>query len=114
MAADHPKDLKPTFYGDSRAHWDGDTLVVDTVGFNEKSWYDFAGTPHTKQMHLTETFHRRDFGDMEMTGHHRRPRRLYQAWVINRTTTLETEMEMTEYVCNENNQDPGHLDADHK
>ncbi len=41
--SDHPKDLKPTFYGDSRAHWDGDTLVVDTVGFFEKSWFDFAG-----------------------------------------------------------------------
>ena len=43
----HPKDLKPTFYGDSRAHWEGDTLVVDTVSFFEKSWYDFAGhSPH--------------------------------------------------------------------
>src|SRR6202140_2506330 len=58
--SDHPKNLKPTFYGDSRAHWEGDTLVVDTVSFFEKSWYDFAGTPHTKQMHLTETFHRLD------------------------------------------------------
>ena len=62
----HPKDLKPTFYGDSRAHWDGDTLVVDTVSFFEKSWYDFAGTPHTKDMHLTEAFHRIDYGSMEM------------------------------------------------
>ena len=39
----HPANLQPTFYGDSRAHWDGDTLVVDTVGFREDSWYDFAG-----------------------------------------------------------------------
>ena len=59
----HPQDLKPTFYGDSRAHWDGDTLVVDTVGFFEKSWYDFAGTPHTPQMHVIETFHRTDYGN---------------------------------------------------
>ena len=40
--------------------------MVDTVSFFEKSWYDFAGTPHTKDMHLTETFHRIDFGNMEM------------------------------------------------
>jgi hypothetical protein len=109
--SDHPKDLKPTFYGDSRAHWDGDWLVVDTVGFFEKSWYDFAGTPHTKQMHLTEKFHRTDFGDMEMEVTIEDPGALTKPWVINRSTTLETDFEMTEYVCNENNQDPGHLDA---
>jgi hypothetical protein len=109
--SDHPKDLKPTFYGDSRAHWDGDWLVVDTVSFFEKSWYDFAGTPHTKQMHLTEKFHRIDFGDMEMEVTIDDPGALTKPWVINRTTTLETDFEMTEYVCNENNQDPGHLDA---
>jgi hypothetical protein len=107
----HPKDLKPTFYGDSRAHWDGDTLVVDTVGFNTISWYDFAGTPHTKDMHLIETFHRTDYGDMEMKVTIEDPGALGGPWVINRTTTLETDFEMTEYVCNENNQDPGHLDA---
>jgi hypothetical protein len=107
----HPKDLKPTFYGDSRAHWDGDTLVVDTVSFFEKSWFDFAGTPHTKAMHLTEAFHRTDFGDMEMKVTIEDPGVFTKPWVINRTTTLETDFEMTEYVCNENNQDPGHLDA---
>src|SRR5437870_3985673 len=108
---DHPKDLKPTFYGDSRAHWEGDTLVVDTVSFFEKSWYDFAGTPHTKQMHLTETFHRRDYGNMDMQVTIDDPGVLTRPWVINRSTTLETAFEMTEYVCNENNQDPEHLDA---
>ena len=108
---DHPKSLKPTFYGDSRAHWEGDTLVVDTVSFFEKSWYDFAGTPHTKQMHLTETFHRRDYGNMDMQVTIDDPGVLTKPWVINRSTTLETGFEMTEYVCNENNQDPEHLDA---
>jgi hypothetical protein len=107
----HPKDLKPTFYGDSRAHWDGDTLVVDTVSFFEKSWYDFAGTPHTKQMHLVEKFHRRDFGNMDMEVTIEDPGVLTKPWVINRSTTLEVGFEMTEYVCNENNQDPEHLDA---
>ena len=76
---DHPKDLKPTFYGDSRAHWDGDTLVVDTVSFFEKSWYDFAGTPHTKQMHLTEKFHRSDLRQYGHAGDHRRSGRFHEA-----------------------------------
>ena len=68
--SNHPSNLKPTFYGDSRAHWDGDTLVVDTVSFFEKSWFDFAGTPHTKAMHLTETFHRVDLRRFGDAGHH--------------------------------------------
>src|SRR5262249_19729496 len=77
----------------------------------EKSWYDFAGTPHTPQMHLTETFHRIDFGNMEMKVTIDDPGVFTKPWVINRATTLETDFEMTEYVCNENNQDPDHLNA---
>jgi hypothetical protein len=112
--SDHPKDLKPTFYGDSRAHWDGDTLVVDTIGFNDKSWIDMAGHPHTKQMHLTERFHRRDYGNLEIGIVIDDPGTYTKPWTQSRVTTLETGMEMTEYVCNENNQDPGHLDGAHK
>jgi hypothetical protein len=62
-------------------------------------------------MHLTETFHRRDFGNLEMKVTIDDPGALTAPWVINRTSTLETGFEMTEYVCNENNQDPVHLDA---
>jgi len=107
----HPQNLKPTFYGDSRAHWEGDTLVVDSIGFFEKSWFDFAGTPHTKDYHLIETFHRLDYGSMEMDVTIEDPGVFTAPVKIHRTTTLETGIEMTEYVCNENNQDPEHLDA---
>jgi hypothetical protein len=62
-------------------------------------------------MHLIETFHRRDFGNLEMKVTIDDPGALTMPWVINRTSTLETSFEMTEYVCNENNQDPAHLDA---
>ena len=109
--SNHPANLKPTFYGDSRAHWDGDTLVVDTVSFFEKSWFDFAGTPHTKQMHLTESFHRIDYGNMEMHVVIDDPGTFTKPWTIDRTTTLDPDFEMTEYVCNENNQDPEHLNT---
>jgi len=79
------------------------------VSFFEKSWYDFAGTPHTKQMHVIENFHRTDFGNMEMKVTIEDPGALTKPWTIDRSTTLEPAFEMTEYVCNENNQDPAHL-----
>jgi hypothetical protein len=55
---DHPKDLKPSYHGHSIGHWEGDTLVVDTVGFNEKMWFDSDGSPHTNQLHLIEKYTR--------------------------------------------------------
>ncbi len=112
--SDHPKNLKPTFYGDSRAHWEGDTLVVDTTGFNDISWMDGRGHPHTKQMHLTERFHRPDYGNLSIDIVIEDPGTFTQPWIMHRVAALETGMEMTEYVCNENNQDPGHLDKAHK
>jgi hypothetical protein len=54
----HPKDLAPTWMGDSIGKWDGDTLVVDTVGFNDKTWLDLVGHPHTEAMHLVERIRR--------------------------------------------------------
>jgi hypothetical protein len=111
--SDHPKNLKPTFYGDSRAHWEGDTLVVDTIGFNDISWIDGLGNPHTKQMHLIEKFRRPDFGNLSIDVTIDDPGTFTKPWVMHRVTTIEKDMEMTEYVCNENNQDPGHLDKAH-
>jgi hypothetical protein len=57
----HPKDLDPSYYGHSVGKWEGDTLVVDTVGFNERGWIDAYGTPTTTQLHLTEKFTRLDY-----------------------------------------------------
>ena len=57
----HPEDLKPTYHGHSIGHWEGDTLVVDTVGFNEKMWFDAEGDPHTSQLHTIERFNRVSF-----------------------------------------------------
>ncbi|HEY1756412.1 MAG TPA: hypothetical protein VGG72_13505 [Bryobacteraceae bacterium] len=111
---DHPKDLKPTWYGDSRAHWDGETLVVDTIGFNDKSWIDMPGHPHTSQMHLTERFSRPNLGTLNIGITIDDPGAYTKPWIQSRTATLETSIEMTEYVCNENNQDPVHLDGAHK
>jgi hypothetical protein len=54
----HPAEVNPTWYGDSVGRWDGDTLVVDTVGFNDRTWLDAAGHPHTDQLHVTERYKR--------------------------------------------------------
>lgn len=61
----HPEDLKPSYHGHSVGRWEGDTLVVDTVGFNEKMWLDAEGTPHTEQLHLVERFSRPDFDTLK-------------------------------------------------
>ncbi len=99
----HPKDLDPTWFGDSIGKWDGDTLVVDTVGFNDKFWFDDAAHPHTEQMHVTERYRRTDFAhlDFEITiddpGAYTRPFTLYGH------SPLLVNTEIMEYVCNENN-----------
>ena len=66
MDATHPKgrDLIPTFYGHSIGRWEGDTLVVDTVGFNEQNWIDAEGLMHTDQYHQIERFTRTDFNTL--------------------------------------------------
>jgi len=60
----HPKDPNPAWMGHSIGHWEGDTLVVDTVGFNDRSWLDGQGHPHTEMMHVTERLRRPDLGHL--------------------------------------------------
>jgi hypothetical protein len=62
----HPKELGPSWYGDSIGKWDGDTLVVDTIGFNDRTWLDAAGHPHSEQLHLTERYRRPDAANLEL------------------------------------------------
>lgn len=106
---EHLKTAHDLWYGDSIGHWDGDTLVVDTVGFNDKFWFGMGGQPHTTQLRVTERFHRRDFGNLEIQNVIDDPGAYTKPWVIKRVSTLETGFDMTEYVCNENNTDVLHL-----
>jgi len=107
--SEHLKITEPLWYGDSIGSWNEDTLVVDTVGFNDRFWFDMAGHPHTTQLHVIERYHRRDFGNLDIgitiedSGTYTKP------WTIQRVSTLETGIEMSEYVCNENNSDVLHL-----
>jgi hypothetical protein len=59
----HSKNLKPSYYGESVGHYDGETLVADTIGFNDKTWIDKFGTPHTEQLHVVERYSLIDGGE---------------------------------------------------
>ena len=61
-----PVNPNPTWFGYSVGRWDGDVFVVNSAGFNDKTWLDFAGHPHSESLHLTERYHRKDFGHMDV------------------------------------------------
>ena len=62
----HSEDPNPSWLGESIGHWEGDTLVVDTIGFNGKTWIDESGLPTSESLHVIERFHRTDLGHMEI------------------------------------------------
>jgi hypothetical protein len=105
----HPSDPDPTWYGHSVGKWDGDALVIDSVGFNDKFWFDFAGHPHTEQLHVTERFRRPDMGHLEFDATIDDPGAYTKPFTMHGKSTLETNTDLMEYICNENNQDVSHI-----
>jgi hypothetical protein len=105
---DHPKNFGPTWNGHSIGHWEGDTLVVDTVGFNDKSWLPNS-YPHTEKLHLTERYRRPDLGRMEIEFTIEDPDTFNKPWVIKRTADLAPNEEVLEMICNENERDREHM-----
>jgi hypothetical protein len=105
----HPKDPNPAWMGHSIGHWEGDTLVVDTVGFNDQSWLDGQGHPHTESMRVTERFRRPDLGHLEIEFTIDDPKAYAKPWIIKRVSEFDPDDEVGEYVCTENNKDPAHM-----
>lgn len=107
----HPKDLEPTWNGHSIGHWEGDTLVVDTVGFNDKTMLDTEGHPHSPDLHVVERLMRTDAMHIAYEITVTDPQAYAQPWTNKRTFTLRPEWELMEYNCNENNRDlnEGHI-----
>jgi hypothetical protein len=99
---DHPKDLNPTWFGHSTGKWDGDTLVVDTVGFNGYTRLDTIGHPHSDALHMVETMRRIDAGHITYTVTIDDPKAYTKPWKNERTFTL-MNTELIEYSCEENN-----------
>ena len=105
----HPSDPDPTWYGDSIGHYEGDTLVVDTIGFNDKFWFDFAGHPHTEDLHTVERFKRTDLGTLVVETDITDPKMYTKTFTLSFTATLRPKEELMEYICQENQQDAQHL-----
>jgi len=105
----HPVDPDPTWMGDSVGKWEGDTLVVDTVGFNGRAWATFSGLPTTERLHVIERFRRIDWGHLEKEVTIDDPGAYAKPWTIKKAAVLApAAYEMQEYVCNENNRDVEH------
>ena len=104
-----PRDPNPSFMGYSVGRWDGDTLVVDSIGFNETTWLDGGGHPHSEALRLTERFRRKDVGHIELGATFEDPKFYTRPWTIAVDVDLVTDTEMLEYVCNENEKDHAHL-----
>ncbi len=93
----------PTWFGDSVGHWEGDTLVIDTVNFNGRTRLDTVGHPHSDQLHLTQRLSRPDLGHLTHEMIIDDPKTFTRAWKATRTFTLRPDWEMMEYSCEENN-----------
>jgi hypothetical protein len=103
-----PEDPNPTWMGYSIGRWEGDTLVVDTAGFNDRTWLDFAGHPHTEALMMTERFSRPRFGrlDLQVT---MKDLAVYSAPItLPAGGNLVPDTDLIEYVC-ENEKDRAHL-----
>jgi hypothetical protein len=104
-----PVDPNPSWMGYSVGHWEGDTLVVESAGFNDKTWIDTGGHPHTDQLHVTERYHRRDFGHIDLQTTINDPGAYTKPWTVNYEIRLMPDTELLEYLCTENNKDVEHL-----
>jgi hypothetical protein len=104
----HPADPNPAWYGHSIGRWDGDTLVVDRNGFDPRVWLDVEAHPHSDQLHIVERYHRPDLGHLEIEIMVEDSGVLAKPWTQKRVAELAQE-EISEYICQENNKDTGHL-----
>ena len=106
-----PVDPQPSWLGYSVGKWEGDTLVVDTAGFNDKAWLDILGHPRSESMHLTERYHRRDFGHMDVEMTFDDPKMYTKPFTIKVTHQLIPDSDILEYFCAENEKDRAHQAA---
>jgi hypothetical protein len=100
---DHPKDLDPTWMGNSVGHWDGDTLVVDVIGVNDK--VGVGEYRHTTAYHLIERFQRTAYDTLKYSATIEDPNVFATPWTEAGTFTLHPEWDIQEYICEENNHD---------
>jgi hypothetical protein len=106
---DLPKDPNPAWMGYSAGRWEGDVLVVESTGYNDRTWLDTQGHPHTESMRITERFHRPDFGHLTVNATYSDPGAYEKPWTVKTEMLYTAETELLEYVCAENEKDRVHL-----
>lgn len=94
-----PRDPQPAWLGYSVGSWDGDTFVIETAGFNDKSWLDAGGTPHTEALRTTERLRRIDVGHMEITFTFDDPKTFTRPWSATVRFNLLPDTELLEHHC---------------
>jgi len=103
-----PNDPNPTWMGYSVGHWDSETLVVESTGYNERTWLE-DGYPHTENLRLTERIRRTDFGHLTIDATWSDPKIYPKSWTSRISAILTPDTELLEYVCAENEKDRLHL-----
>lgn len=105
-----PNNPNPAWLGYSTAKWEGNNLIVDSRGFNDRTWLDDAGHPHSEALHTTERFHRTDFGHLEIHVTIDDPKSYTKPWTVALNFRLLPDTELIEDMC-ENEKDSAHLRA---
>jgi hypothetical protein len=95
--------------GYSAGKWEGDTLVVETIGFNDRGWLDGIGHPQSEEMHLTERYHRRDWGHLDVEYTFSDPKMYVRPFTVKITHLLQADSDILEYICGENEKDRVHM-----
>jgi hypothetical protein len=103
------EDPQPSWLGYSVGKWDGDSLVVDSNGFNDRGWLDARGHAHSEDLHLTERFHRRNFGEMEVKLTIDDPKTYTRPFTITLEQRLLPDTDLLESFCAENEKDATHV-----
>jgi hypothetical protein len=98
----HPKDPDPTWMGDSIGWYEGDTLIIDTVGLNEKTWIDRGGLPHSDQLHVTERIRRPTHDTLEIKFTIDDPKAYTETWTGYRDFKLRPSWNIEEFICADN------------
>ena len=104
------EDLQPWWYGYSIGRWEGDTLVVESVGFREDGWLDVFGSPLTEQGKLIERWRRPDYGHLEIDVTVDDPKAYTKPFTVRVSHQLTVDQELIEFICNENEKSSQHYD----
>lgn len=105
----HPEDPNPAWYGHNIGRWEGDTLVIDRVGFDARAYLDQDQHPHSNKLHIIERYRRPDLGHLETEITVEDPGVLAKPWTMKRVSELASTEEIYEFICPENNRDVPHL-----